>query len=132
MINKKGWSLKEMIILSGVLAIFLLIAIYYIVTLYSDFGQELNNNYYHNLENQLEEVAYDYVNEEYDTVLDLDEINISKYVLEVYDKDFTLQDEDGKACDGYVSFAKSNGNIYVEGYINCASYMTEGYQEWKD
>ena len=41
MLNKKGWGLKEMLLLSGLLVIFLFIAIFYIYILYANFDKDV-------------------------------------------------------------------------------------------
>ena len=41
MLNKHGWGLKEMLVLSGILVLFLIIAIYYIFSLYQELYLEV-------------------------------------------------------------------------------------------
>jgi len=66
-LNKNGWSLKEMLLLSGILVLFLLIAIYYIVSLYNNFGEEVKATNYSLLEKRLEDKALIYLNDYYNT-----------------------------------------------------------------
>lgn len=40
-LNKNGWSLNEMLLLSGILIIFLLVAVFYISSMYNNFDMEV-------------------------------------------------------------------------------------------
>ena len=61
MLNKHGWGLKEMLVLSGILLLFLIIAIYYIFTFYKEMGREVTTTYYHDLEDDLEDTYQAYI-----------------------------------------------------------------------
>lgn len=130
-LNKNGWSLNEMLVLSGILLLFLIIAIYYIVSLYNNFGTEVSTTNYSELEKRLEEQALVYLNDYYDELLTNEDITITRNVLRSYNLDVILEDNNGKACSGYVMAHKSHGEIYTKSYIKCNDYMTEGYEEWR-
>lgn len=130
-LNKNGWSLNEMLLLSGILIIFLIIAIYYIVSLYNNFDTEVKTTNYSELEKELENQALVYLNDYYDELLTSEDITITRNVLRSYDLDVILEDNNGKACSGYVMAHKSHGEIYTKSYIKCNDYMTEGYEEWR-
>lgn len=72
--NKHGWGLKEMLILSGILMLFLVIAIYYIYTLYQSLDMEVASNNYTELEEKLEYNANIYLKDYYDKNLVVQEL----------------------------------------------------------
>lgn len=127
MLNKHGWGLKEMLILSGILILFLFVAIFYIFTLYNELDKEISSNYYSSLEHDLEASAEIYLNDYFDGVLTDEKITISRNVLRLYDLDVTLKDKNGNLCSGYVVANKDA----IKGYISCDEYTTEGYEEWR-
>ena len=130
-LNKNGWSLKEMLLLSGILVLFLLIAIYYIVSLYNNFGEELKATNYSLLEKRLEDKALIYLNDYYNDMLTSEEVTITRNVLRSYNLDVVLEDNKGDSCSGYVIANKTHGKVYNKAYIKCNGYMTEGYEEWR-
>ena len=130
-LNKNGWSLKEMLLLSGILVLFLLVAIYYIATLYNNFGEEVKATNYSLLEKRLEDKALIYLNDYYNDMLTSEEVTITRNVLKSYNLDVVLEDNKGNSCSGYVIANKTHGKVYTKSYIKCNSYMTEGYEEWR-
>ncbi len=132
MLNKNGWGLQEMLILSGVLVLFLIVAIFFIYRLYADMGNEFNNDYYVSMEEDLERNALIYLEDYYNDTLTSDEVTIATEVLEQYDLGVILSDSMGRDCSGYVVASKSMGKTNVKGYISCSNYTTEGYEEWRD
>ncbi len=132
MLNKKGWGLQEMLILSGVLVLFLIIAIYFIYKLYSEIGNEFNDDYYVKIETNLEKNALIYLEEDYNDILTNDDVTIDAAVLEEYGLGVDMNDKLGKSCSGYIIANKSMGKINVKAYINCSGYETDGYEEWRD
>lgn len=130
-LNKNGWSLKEMLLLSGILVLFLFVAIYYIISLYNNFGEEVKATDYSALEKRLEDHALIYLNDYYDESLSSEEITITRNVLRSYNLDVILEDNKGNSCSGYVMAHKTHGKIYTNAYIKCNDYMTEGYEEWR-
>ena len=131
LLNKNGWSLKEMLLLTGILALFLLVAIYYIASLYSNFESEVKGTNYALLEENLEKQALIYLNDYYDELLTNEDITITRNVLRSYNLDIVLQDNNGKSCSGYVMAHKTHGKVYVKSYIKCDKYVTSGYEEWR-
>ena len=130
-LNKNGWSLKEMLLLSGILVLFLLVAIYYIATLYINFGEEVKETNYSLLEERLEDKALIYLNDYYNDMLTSEEVTITRNVLRSYNLDVVLEDNKGDSCSGYVIANKTHGKVYTKAYIKCNGYMTEGYEEWR-
>ena len=128
MLNKHGWGIKEMLVLSGILVLFLIIAIYYIYTLYSDFDKELGNNYYVSMEEDLKSRASIYLDDYYENELTSKDIVISRNVLKMYDLDMTLKDKNGNLCSGYVVANKDR----IKAYISCEEYVTSGYEKRSD
>lgn len=132
MLNKHGWGLREMLLLSGILLLFLVIAIYYIYTLYQDLDLEVTSNYYHDLENDLENNAKVYLSDYYDGILNSDGITITRSILRTYGLDVNLVDNDNNVCSGYVVASKSHGEENIEAFISCPNYTTDGYEEWRN
>ena len=131
-LNKNGWGFGEMMVLLGILACFLLIAIYYIYIMYNNFDKEVNINYYQRLEEKLENQALIYLNEHYDENLMSDKVTINKSVLDAYGLGVSLEDKQGYLCKGYVIANKSKGVINKKAYISCRKYETDGYEEWRN
>lgn len=129
--NKNGWGLRVMLILSGVLVLFLAIAIFYIYVLYDSMNKEVSVSYYYELEDNLESQALIYLNDYYNDTLTNEELTITRNVLRTYDLDISLIDHKGNACSGYVVASKSKGIINTNGFISCKNYQTKGYEEWK-
>ncbi len=131
MLNKHGWGLKEMLVLSGILLLFLIIAIFYISSLYQELDLETTSKYYHDLERELENSASVYLNDYYDGDLSSDEITITRSTLRAYDLDVDLQDQNGHVCSGYVIASKTHGEESIDAYISCPNYTTDGYESWR-
>ena len=131
MLNKHGWGLKEMLVLSGILVLFLIIAIYYIFTLYQEMGREVTASYYYDLENDLVESAKVYVKDYYDQDLNSEGVTITRSILRAYDLDVSLKDSNNKACSGYVIADKTHGEEHYKAYISCPNYTTDGYEDWR-
>ena len=129
MLNKHGWSLREMLILSGILIVFLFIAIYYILIMYKDLDLNITNNYYDNLESRLEENATVYLEDYYEGDLSSEEIKITRGMLRSYDLDIELRDKDGHVCAGYVVARRTHGEDGIKAYISCPDYTTEGFED---
>ena len=129
MLNKHGWSLREMLILSGILIVFLFIAVYYIFTMYKDLDLNITNNYYGNLESRLEENATVYLEDYYEGDLSSEEIKITRGMLRSYDLDVELRDQDGHVCAGYVVARRTHGEDDIKAYISCPDYTTEGFED---
>ena len=125
MLNKNGWSLKEMIVLAAIIIIFLLIAAYYISTLFENYP----DSYYTNLENKLQEQGLIYFDKYYKDTLTNTEVIIRDEELKKYDLDLNITDNRNEACDFYIIGSKTRGKTQVSPYINCWGYKTDGYVE---
>ena len=130
-LNKKGWGLREMLVLSGILILFLCVAIYFIVVFYNSFEKDITHKYYETLETNLEQQASVYLHDYYDETLTSDKITITRSVLRSYDLDIPLKDKNDNACSGYVVANKSMGKTNIDAYIKCNKYETKGYEEWR-
>lgn len=122
-LNKKGWEMKDMLIISAILFIFLLIASYYIYVLYNNLMSNDASKYY-TLEVKIKNAAAKYV---VDYNIDLDskiEIRLSDLKRKGYIYNFL--DENGNACDGIVIIDNGEYNPY----ISCDNYTTDGYQNF--
>ena len=128
MLNKHGWSLREMLILSGILIVFLFIAVYYIFTMYRDLDLEIGNNHYSNLEEKLEENAIVYLEDYYEGDLNSEGLKITRGMLRSCDLDVELRDKDGHVCAGYVMARRTHGEDDIKAYISCPDYTTEGFE----
>lgn len=128
MLNKHGWSLREMLILSGILVVFLFIAVYYIFTMYRDLDLEIGNNHYSNLEEKLEENAIVYLEDYYEGDLNSEGLKITRGMLRSCDLDVELRDKDGHVCAGYVMARRTHGEDDIKAYISCSDYTTEGFE----
>ena len=131
MLNKHGWGLKEMLVLSGILVLFLIIAIYYIFTLYQELDKDVTHNYYTDLETELEDSAKVYIEDFYDGDLTSDGLTITRSVLRTYDLDVSLVDNRGRACSGYVIASRTHGIDNYQAYLSCPNYTTNGYEDWR-
>ena len=123
MLNKNGWSLKEMLVLSGIIVIFLIITIYYISTFFDSFNPK---GYYKDLEAELQTQGEVYFDKYYDGILTSNEVKISESKLKEK-LDLNITDLDGSACSYYIIGSKTHGNISVKSYISCSKYTTSGY-----
>ena len=132
-LNRNGWSLKEMIILSSILLAFLLVAIFFIVRLYNGLNQNgvidtpvTNKNYtYGEIEENLLEAGLDYYNEFFgdgeSVTISFDKLKKNNYIT----NDKLKATGESKICTGYVE-VKDNGS---KSYIKCSHYTTKGYKE---
>lgn len=131
-LNKHGWGLREMLVLSGIIILFLLIAIYFIYVFYYGFNKEYRASYYQELENNLQDQAEVYLNEYYENNLTSEKLTITKDVLESNHLNINLVDKNDHACSGYALAYKTHGKISIEPYIKCPKYETTGYEDWRE
>lgn len=116
-LNNKGFGLKQMLIISAILILFLLIVAYYIISLYNSFDKVASQ--YSNLESEIKAAAVKY-NAIYDapSVIDLKSLKEAGFIE-------LFTDSNDKDCDGYV---KVDGKEFKP-YIKCEYYKTRGYKE---
>lgn len=118
-----------MLILSGILIVFLFIAVYYIFTMYRDLDLEIGNNHYSNLEEKLEENAIVYLEDYYEGDLNSEGLKITRGMLRSYDLDVELRDQDDHVCAGYVMARRTHGEDDIKAYISCPDYTTVGFED---
>ena len=155
-LNNHGWGIKELIIYLCILLSFLLIAMFFINSLYNDIEQtqkdtqkenlnqnnlyeksneidieeeqiEIDFNYYENLEQQLYNATLQYlINGEIPEDTKYTTINIKTLIKKGYIDN--LVDENNKFCEGYSNVAIDSINDYsIKSYIKCEEYTTDGY-----
>ncbi len=125
--NKKGFTLIEIIAAIGILAIILLVVIPNINSLISTNKTRL----YEEQENRLKEAAIKYLNdiyfEETDTMVVTKDVLINGgYINEMYD----LGNKSSE-CQGYVDITNYLTNPVFTSYISCLGYETTGYDSEK-
>ena len=141
--NEKGWSLKDFIIIIGIIFGTLLIAVsLWKVTFSSIFKRnskpaEINNKEeqtinYENLESKLKTAAIKYQNDNYQGNLESKETWVLTYELlrkENYLKDRIFDIQDNKTeCTGYVVFEKDGSKFTYTPFLKCGSnYKTNDY-----
>ena len=124
-LDNKGWGTMEMLLLSGGLLVTLIVAIYFIGTLYGSFSGTLGNKQYMDLETKLESAAKKYINSHNFEITG--EFTINYKTLKNYGYIDELKDIDGNDCDGYVKISNiDNINLYA-GFIHCNNYKTTNY-----
>lgn len=131
-LNRNGWSLKEMILLSSILFAFLLVAIFMIIRLYSGLNKSgitdktvVHRFTYVEIESNVLEAGLDYYNEYYDG-----EDNVRVTVSRLRRKNFLTSNDlraegEKSSCDGYVEFQDGTSKAYIK----CDNYVTDGYEE---
>ncbi len=129
-LNRHGWGLQEMILLSSILLAFLLIAFFMISRLYDNLSgiettKEKESYTYEDVIDTLEEAALRYYDEYYEkgeeVVITSDRLRKHGYVSlsELKPKD------EKSACSGYVEVK----NKEAKAYIRCSNYESNGYEE---
>ncbi|MBE6148921.1 MAG: hypothetical protein E7167_05520 [Firmicutes bacterium] len=118
-LNNKGWGLKEMMIISSILLLFLLFAAYYIYMLYNNLDTS-SASVYGKLELKLQTSAVSYVNkhnlQNSKVIISLDDLQKAGYI-----DIFTDPNDD--ACNGYVIYENQD----YKSYISCNYYTSFGY-----
>ena len=133
-LNKSGWGLTEMLVLTGILIFFFFIAILLIYQFYSTLERDVldtdnvNITTYKETENALEEAANKYLDNKYVNMNNVNKITISMDRLSDmgYLIDFVYED-----CDGYVISSIVNGEKISDAYISCDNYKTNGFESWR-
>jgi len=124
--NNHGWSLKEMLFLSGVLLFFVLLVAFLVNHLYS--GLSMDNQLetknqalnYTQVENNLKQAGIRFYHQHKNEVNDL---ITSRLLLE---KNYITQESltvGTDVCEGYVLYQ----NQSFRSFIHCEHYQTEGY-----
>ena len=146
-LNKNGWGLRAMIIYSGILIIFLAIAIFTIYRFYDafrDMPQDIqtenspsdsgvNTNTYQNIEQSIKNASITYVNEYYES----EEIGTADIIISIsnlVNHNYISQPKDltnNTDCTGYALVKKENNQLISTPYLKCQNYTSTGYQEWR-
>jgi hypothetical protein len=144
MLNNHGWGIRDMIIYSCIILLFLLIATYYIKSFYSGLSnasntvvetkqeekveKEINYSLYKNYEQRMSNAAINYVYNHYNGLnngiasVRLTELISGGYIEPLYDQ------KDGTGCVGYSNvWDTEDGVLHASSYISCTSYKTEGF-----
>lgn len=136
-LNNSGWSMKEMIIFSSILLVFLLIAVFNIMRLYHGLNPSTENNKgnsninetkkysYEDLEEKLLDAGLDYFNE-YTNSDENVKIKTEQLIkTKLLTSSDLMPEDEKKECKGYVLF--ENGEPFS--FIHCQNYETNGYEE---
>lgn len=126
--NKKGFTLIELIAVLIVIAIIIVIA-------FPKINDSINKNrerIYAEQEKRLVDAAVKYLNDNY-LEENIDNFSISKntlitngYIKEIYD----LSDKD-TVCAAYIYVTSNLTSPKMKAYLSCESYQTEGYDSSK-
>ena len=156
-LDNRGWGLREMLIYSSILLIFLLIAAFRISALYDDVKNNsthsdssssqssLNNNSDNNDDKENSNVKDKYDLQYYYDYED-DMVEATQEYLHLYDVLITsdtkldiatlidldlldkLYDKGSTArCEGYVLITIENSRYAIKPYLACLDYITKGY-----
>lgn len=125
--NNKGLGLGAML---GFLAI-LFLGLLYSYALYNKaFGDNSNEaiEYYYEKENELKEVAKNYINNYYPNLEASNQVVVTLKTLTAYDYIDGINGYNNKdACSGYVVIEKNDQDVTYEPYLKCGQYQTNGY-----
>ena len=153
MLNNHGWGMRDMIIYTCILLLFLLFVAYSVSSLYDFLSKPTENitdnqqpvddtpdekeeespiivdiEYYENVEKRLKNATLDYFEKNpTDLSIDILKLDLTTLVdLGYIDK---IYDQTGeKLCVGYTNTYQDVDKDYiVEAYISCDNYITEGY-----
>lgn len=144
-LDNRGWGLREMLIYSSILLLFLLIASFRMSALYNDinstkdepetFVEEKNSSekgfydlkYYYDYEDKMIQATRDYLKKyEYNVEVQTLKIDLSTLIdLDLIDK---LYDKDSNVrCEGYVMVTFESDKEAIKPYLMCGDYVTKGY-----
>lgn len=126
--NKKGFTLIELMAVIVVLAIITVISVPIILNTINISKEKL----YKEQENKLVELAEEYLEdntiEETDSEIVITKENLIEggYIDEIYD--FKSSES---TCEGYISITNYLSNPMYKAYISCDGYVTEGFDSNK-
>lgn len=155
-LNNKGWGFRDMLVYSGILLFFFILATIYISTLYNDINNDISNNvsgsttveednsyveddgivedeieidysYYHSKEVDMEKAVYTYLlNNNIIIVSDIINISLDELVEQGYIDPINDYVTNEK-CIGYVNVIGEGTDYDIREYLKCSNYTTEGY-----
>lgn len=156
-LNNKGWGFRDMLVYSGILLFFFILATIYISTLYNNINSDISNNvsdsntivkdevndevdneiidkeveidysYYHNKEMEIEKAVYTYLLNN-NIIIVSNIINIS--LDDLINQGYIDPINDyvtNEKCTGYVNVIGEGTDYDIREYIKCSNYTTEGY-----
>ncbi len=135
-LDNRGWGLAELLVWCGVLLIFLLIAVFFIIQLSKSLGEAFKDSLKEDkttisIEENVENASLKYMKDNYKDIgsgtitITIDNLKNGKYLNE---KDITYN---GAVCNGYALITKKDNKLNSDAYIRCGEYMTVGFQEWR-
>ena len=147
----KKLGFKEFFIWGAVILLFLIIAIFYIIRLSSNWPtkdtpkdtntqKETDNNdnsdgkvSYKDLELSLQNAAIDYISYNYPEGMDTGSKTVyAKSLVEAELLENFVDSEDGTECTGYaIVLTNENFELNSMPYIKCSNYKTEGFSEYR-
>lgn len=116
-LNKKGWGLTQMLIMSAILLFLLLVVSYYIYIFYNGLDERGGTKYFA-LESKLKSAAVIYSKN-----INSSSGRVSLSTLKSLGYIDVFEDEDGSACNGYVLY---NDDSY-DSYIRCNNFVSPNY-----
>lgn len=124
-LNNRGWGTGEMLLLSGGLLIALLVAVFFISKLYGNLALTSANKIYIDLEGKIENAAKNYITDKEIEIsgeykITLNTLKNNNYITE-------FKDNEGNACNGYVSINNIDNINHYRGYVLCNDYQTPNY-----
>lgn len=152
-LNNHGWGMRDMIIYTCILILFLLFVAYSVSSLYDVIATPVENTndnqqpveespveeeevqpliidleYYENVEMRLKNATLEYL-EAYPTDLSLDILKLDLETLVNLGYIDKIYDQTGQnTCIGYTNTYQDADNDYiVKAYISCFNYITDGY-----
>lgn len=138
-LNNKGWGLATMLICSGIIVLFLLVAAFFTLRLNSYFkdytsSSSINSKpttFYLNQTAKLTEASEKYVKSENIQLVKGEKTRIELNTLIHYNYINYIIDTDDNYCDGYsLASIDSDDILNINSYIKCDNYMTKGYGEY--
>ena len=139
MLNNKGWGLSTLVICLAVILFFLLISFVSAINFNNKIESEnknetnsgdqiIDNEYYINLEKNMDQAAIKYINSNISDFENNETIMISaKRFIEYGYLENMIDLISKNECNGYSIIKNYNGTYKVTSYINCDNYKTDGY-----
>lgn len=117
--NKKGFTLVELLAVIVILAILILLAFPNVIKIMNN----AKKSAYQIEEKTMIKAAQNYISEEFLSVINADKITLEELVSKKYFS--PIKGKDGKICTGYVSFSGDVDNPSLYSCLSCSDYETE-------